>query len=81
MSFKTVICSRLREDEIRDMVCIGQQVVFSTSGKYNPGFHATEAYRGKVVGLTDGGLFVRENRKGRIACIKYKHLEEIDVKI
>lgn len=77
---KTIFCKRLNEDQIRDLISIGQEVVFSTSGKYNPGFHATEVYSGKVVGITDGGLFVREQNRGRIAHIRYKHIEEVKVK-
>lgn len=53
----------------------GDTVEFSTSGKYNPGFHATEKYIGIVEKLTGEDVTVK--CKDRKAIVKLKHIERV----
>lgn len=54
----------------------GDTVEFSTSGKYNPGFHSTETYIGSAERVTWRGEYcVKSN--GRIAVVPLKHIERV----
>lgn len=55
---------------------IGSVVEFSTSGKYNPGFHSTERYIGKITGVINGKWMVEVDNVGR-ALIPSKHIERL----
>lgn len=56
---------------------VGSVVEFSTSGKYNPGFHTTEKYVGTVLRMSgDGCIVVAVDDVGQ-AIIPIKHVERV----
>ena len=58
-----------------DDLKVGDTVEFSTSGKYNPGFHATEKYVGCVEWIKGSECAIKTG-KG-IAVVLIKHVERI----
>lgn len=54
---------------------VGDTVEFSTSGKYNPGFHATEKYVGCVEWIKGSECAIKTG-KG-IAVVLIKHIERV----
>lgn len=59
-----------------DTVRVGDTVEFSTSGKYNPGFHSTEKYIGMVDRITWRGEYCIKTGKG-VAVVNLKHIERV----
>lgn len=57
-------------------VKVGDTVEFSTSGKYNPGFHSTEKYIGIVERITWRGEYCIKTGRG-IAIVGLKHIERV----
>lgn len=58
-----------------DDLKVGDTVEFSTSGKYNPGFHATEKYVGCVEWIKGSECAIKTG-KG-IAVVLIKHVERV----
>lgn len=58
-----------------DDLKVGDTVEFSTSGKYNPGFHATEKYVGCVEWIKGSECAIKTS-KG-VAVVLIKHIERI----
>ena len=58
-----------------DDLKVGDTVEFSTSGKYNPGFHATETYVGCVEWIKGSECAIKTG-KG-IAVVLIKHVERV----
>lgn len=58
-----------------DDLRVGDTVEFSTSGKYNPGFHATEKYVGCVEWIKGSECAIKTG-KG-IAVVLIKHIERV----
>lgn len=58
-----------------DDLKVGDTVEFSTSGKYNPGFHATEKYVGCVEWIKGSECAIKTG-KG-IAVVLIKHIERV----
>lgn len=58
-----------------DDLRVGDTVEFSTSGKYNPGFHATEKYVGCVKWIKGSECAIKTG-KG-IAVVLIKHIERV----
>lgn len=54
---------------------VGDTVEFSTSGKYNPGFHSTEKYVGCVEWIKGSGCAIKTG-KG-MAVVLIKHVERV----
>lgn len=52
---KNLLIWKVSEDNIE----VGDTVEFSTSGKYNPGFHSTETYTGKVEWISYGRYCIK----------------------
>lgn len=59
-----------------DKVKVGDTVEFSTSGRYNPGFHSTEKYIGVVERITWRGEYCVKTGRG-IAIVGLKHIERV----
>lgn len=58
-----------------DDLKVGDTVEFSTSGKYNPGFHATEKYVGCVEWIKGSECAIKTG-KG-MAVVLIKHVERV----
>lgn len=71
---ETCIYGRWRKVDID--VGVGSIVEFSTSAKYNPGFHTTNKYVGTITGIMNGRWMVEVEDIGR-AFIPSKHIERI----
>lgn len=54
----------------------GMKVVFSTSGKYNPGFHSSNSYEGIIIRQSGHKWVVEVDGIGQ-AIIPAKHVEKI----
>lgn len=63
------------EWEIQDDIKVGDIVEFSTSGKYNPGFHTTDTYTGVVTKEDDGRYWIRTERG--TAIVPRKHIDKV----
>lgn len=55
----------------------GDRVVFSTSGKYNPGFNTTNTYEGTIRFRTASGHWMIGTDSGKCAVIPTDHIERI----
>lgn len=58
-----------------DDLRVGDTVEFSTSGKYNPGFHATEKYVGCVEWIKGSECAIKTGKE--IAVVLIKHIERV----
>lgn len=58
-----------------DDLKVGDTVEFSTSGKYNPGFHATEKYVGCVEWIRGSKCAIKTGNG--IAVVLIKHVERV----
>lgn len=58
-----------------DDLKVGDTVEFSTSGKYNPGFHATEKYVGCVEWIRGSECAIKTGNG--IAVVLIKHVERV----
>lgn len=56
---------------------VGDIVEFSTSGKYNPGFHSTFHYKGKVERITEQSKYSIEVEGRGSAIVPIKHIERV----
>lgn len=55
---------------------VGDRVIFSTTWKYNPGFHSTQTYVGTVLFVDDDKVWI-ECDNFKKAIVKIKHIEEV----
>lgn len=60
-----------------EKVEVGDKVEFSTSGKYNPGYHATNTYEGVVERVDDQHKCAVRSYDNKKAFIPMKHIEKI----
>lgn len=55
----------------------GDRVTFSTSGKYNPGFHTTDTYEGVIRFKTASGHWMIGTDGGECAVVPTRHIEKL----